>query len=248
MTRVCFSAEGKSTVSENEVMKQAIYYDTETTGVRVDKDRIIEIAAYDPAQDRSFVSFVNPGMRIPPESTAICQITDEMVKEAPSFETVGQAFIDFCGPNAILIAHNNDSFDKPLLQNELARCNITMPQWEFVDSLKWARKYRTDLPRHSLQVLREAYGIPANQAHRALDDVMVLHQIFSQMIDDLPIQKVVELLAQSKATTRMPFGKYQGKPLSEIPKDYVKWLKTSGAFDRSDNAELRTTFEKLGLL
>ena len=45
----------------NETMpSRTIYYDTETTGVRPDKDRIVEIAAYDPDRDVSFVQFVNP--------------------------------------------------------------------------------------------------------------------------------------------------------------------------------------------
>ena len=66
-----------------------------------------------------------------------------------------------------------------------------MPDWKFIDSLKWSRKYRTDLPRHNLQYLREVYQIPANQAHRALDDVFVLQQIFSKMILDLPLPKII---------------------------------------------------------
>ena len=42
-------------------MKRPIYYDTETTGVNAKQDRIIEIAAYDPEQDRTFESLINPG-------------------------------------------------------------------------------------------------------------------------------------------------------------------------------------------
>ena len=226
----------------------AVYYDTETTGTRSDKDRIIEIAAYDPKNERTFVQLINPGMPIPPEATAIHRITDAMVENASSFKEVGQAFIDFCGPDAVLIAHNNDAFDKLFLENECKRAGLEMPKWKYIDTLKWARKYRSDLPRHTLQSLREVYGIPPNQAHRALDDVTVLHQIFAQMIDDLPIETVFSLLQQTKQLTRMPFGKHQGKALSEIPRDYVRWMAGSGAFDKAENKELRETFEKLGLL
>ncbi|MGE5196029.1 MAG: putative quorum-sensing-regulated virulence factor, partial [Anaerolineae bacterium] len=146
------------------------------------------------------------------------------------------------------IAHNNDSFDQPFLESEFKRSDLPFPNWPFLDSLKWARKYRADLPRHSLQFLREVYEIPANQAHRALDDVIVLHRIFSVMIDDLPIETALELLSKPNILTHMPFGKHQGKILSDIPKDYVRWLSTSGAFDKTDNAQLRQAFEKLGLL
>lgn len=228
--------------------KRAIYYDTETTGVRPDKDRIIEIAAFDPAENRTFVKFVNPGCPIPPESTAICNITDEMVADAPSFAQVGAEFIEFCTGDVVLIAHNNDSFDFHFLKNEFARHNIQMPTWNFVDTLKWARRYRPDLPRHPLQFLREIYGIPSNTAHRALDDVIVLHQLFSMMIDDLSIDEVFELMSVKKAIQHMPFGKHQGKPLQEVPRDYIQWLSSSGSFDKTENQPLKERFISLGLL
>ena len=225
-----------------------IYYDTETTGVKFDKDRIIEIAAFDPVNNRTFCQFVNPGIPIPKEATAIHHISDEMVASSPSFKEVGQAFIDFCGDNPVLIAHNNDNFDQLFIEAEASRNQLTLPKWPYIDTLKWARKYRPDLPRHALQILREAYGIPSNQAHRALDDVLVLHAVFSQMIDDLNMEQVLSLMSTPSKLSRMPFGKHQGKSLSEVPKDYIAWLKQSGAFDKPDNKELKESFETLGLL
>lgn len=225
-----------------------IYYDTETTGIKTDKDRIIELAAYDSARDQSYVTLINPGVPIPPEASAIHNITDEMVANAPSFAEAAKAFVEFCGEDCVLIAHNNDSFDKPFLECEFKRSGVPFPDFRFVDSLKWARKYRSDLPRHSLQSLREVYGIPANQAHRAMDDVVVLHKIFSTMIDDLPLHIVLELMSAPSVLSRMPFGKHQGKPLAEVPRDYVRWLADSGAFDKTDNKELRQSFEKLGMI
>src|SRR5579872_1686388 len=219
-----------------------IYYDTETTGVRSEKDRIIEIAAYDPYEDRTYVHLINPGIPIPPEATAIHGISDAMVAEAPTFEQIGKEFFDFCKTDYVLIAHNNDTFDRPFLENECKRAGIIFPDCPFIDSLKWSRKYRSDLPRHTLQFLREVYGIAANQAHRALDDVIVLHQVFSKMLDDLSLETVRELLQRPTQLSHMPFGKHQGKPLTEVPRDYVRWMLTSGAFDKSENIPLRQTF------
>ncbi|HSX13794.1 MAG TPA: DUF3820 family protein [Chlamydiales bacterium] len=224
--------------------KRFIYYDTETTGVKAGKDRVIEIAAYDPTEDRTFCSLVNPECPIPKEVTNITNITDEMVKDAPLVKEVLQSLIEFCSGDVVLVAHNNDSFDKLFLEGEFKRCEMTMPSWLFVDSLRWSRKYRPDLPRHGLQALREVYGIPANQAHRALDDVIVLEKIFKTMIGDLTADTVIELLQQSTHIQRMPFGKHAGKLLSEIPKDYVLWLQKSGAFDKKENAALKEMLEK----
>lgn len=226
-----------------------IYYDFETTGVEARADKVIEIAAYDPVLGRQFVEFVNPGCPIPPETTAIHKITDEMVKDAPSFSEVGKAFLNFCQGEIVLIAHNNDSFDYLFLMHEAKRHNLKIPGWPTIDSLKWARKYRSDLPKHSLQYLRTLYGIEENQAHRALDDVMTLHKVFSSMVDDLPFETIIALMNEKEGVPNvMPFGKYRGKPLNTLPSDYVKWLKEQGALDKAENAGLKKAFESFQLL
>lgn len=228
--------------------KRPIFYDTETTGTRPDKDRIVEIAAFDPTLNRTFEMLVNPGISIPKEASSVHGISDEMVKDAPSFAEIGKEFISFCEGDVVLVAHNNDAFDQLFLQHEFSRHSLSMPSWAYFDTLKWARRYRTDLPRHALQFLREAYGIEANNAHRALDDVIVLHQVYSFMTDDLTIEQAMQLLNTPKVMQHMPFGKHQGKPLKEVPKDYVAWLAGSGAFDKDENQDLKKRFIELNLL
>src|ERR1700735_3874005 len=107
-----------------------IFYDTETTGIRPDSDRIVEIAAYDPERQATFVHLVNPGIPIPLEAAAIHGISDEMVKTCPGFAEVGREFMQFCEGQSILIAHNNDAFDLPFLRYEYARSGLTMPAWQ----------------------------------------------------------------------------------------------------------------------
>lgn len=225
-----------------------IFYDTETTGVRSEKDRIIEIAAYDPVNNLTFEKLINPGIPIPADATAIHHITNEMVANSPSFAVIGQEFNEFCQGDVVLIAHNNDTFDQLFLNNEYARHQIEMPKWKFLDSLKWARRYRRDLPRHTLQFLRECYDIPANNAHRALDDVVVLHKVFTYMTDDISIEQIFSLINKPRKIQHMPFGKYQGHPLKNIPKDYVQWLFGNGFFEKTENMELKAAFEQLNLL
>lgn len=227
---------------------RTIFYDTETTGVRSDKDRIIEIAAYDPLNDRTFEKLVNPGFPIPAEATAVHHITDEMVADAPSFDVIAKELCEFCEGEVVLVAHNNDGFDYHFLNAEFKRNGMSLPPWKFFDTLKWARRYRSDLPRHTLQFLREIYDIEANNAHRALDDVIVLHKVFMHMTDDLPMEEIYALINRPKEVHHMPFGKHQGMPLKNLPKDYLKWLSGSGAFEKAENQELKMSLEKLGLL
>ncbi|MGM0440142.1 MAG: putative quorum-sensing-regulated virulence factor [Chlamydiota bacterium] len=226
-----------------------IFYDTETTGVRPDNDRIIEIAAFDPVKKRSFCKFVNPGRDIPAEATAIHHITNEMVAEAEDFGVVGQQFMEFCDGEVVLVAHNNDAFDVHFLYHEYQRFDYEMPsRWKFFDTLKWARRYRSDLPRHALQYLREIYGIPANNAHRALDDVLMLYKVYKAMTDDLTIEMVWELYEKFSAITHMPFGKHQGVKLEDLPGEYLRWIQEKGILDKPENKDLRKALYKKGLL
>lgn len=224
-----------------------VYYDTETTGLKAEKDRVIEIALYDPINKKDFVSFINPGMPIPEESTRITGITDQMVQSAPTFSEIIPDFLNFCGDGCILVAHNNDSFDIHFLKAEFERAKVPFPNLKFIDTLKWARKYRRDLPKHSLQYLREVYQIEKNNAHRALDDVIVLEKVFSLMIDDLPVDTVWNMLYQTppqqQQSNTMPFGKHKGTPIAKLPKNYVEWLMQSGALDKPENMELKKSLE-----
>ena len=72
-----------------------IYFDTETTGVKSDRDKIIELAAFDPVLNKTFSSLINPGVPIPKEASNVHHITDDMVQDAPTFKEVGQKFIEF---------------------------------------------------------------------------------------------------------------------------------------------------------
>jgi len=183
-------------------MLRMVYFDTETTGLNPENDRIVEIAAFDATLNKTFSTLVNPQIPIPKELTEIHHINDEMVKDAPTFREAGQQFIEFCQTDCVLIAHNCELFDKPFIAAEFKRHDLSFPNWIYLDTLKWARKYRSDLPKHSMQYLREIYEIPPNQAHRALDDVIILHQLFSKMTGDLSIDQILKLLYNNKLTEK----------------------------------------------
>jgi len=224
-----------------------VYYDTETTGLRPETEKIIELAFYDPEREKTKSWFINPKKPIPAEATAVHNITDAMVQDAPTFDIVAQEMVEFLDGDVALVAHNNISFDKRFLEAEFKNADIALPDYQYIDTLHWARKYRPDLPRHTLQYLREIYGVEANQAHRALDDVIVLHKVFSKMIDDISCDGVIELLKKRNEKT-MPWGKHQGKELKDVPKGYIQWLHKSGAFEREENQTLFEEFSKLNMV
>jgi DNA polymerase III subunit epsilon len=172
---------------------RSIFFDLETTGLRPESDRIIEIAAYDAMREKSFQSFVNPQVSVSTEVLKFTNISQDDLDRAPVFSKIIDSFLEFCEGEVVLIAHNGKDFDVPFLMHEMKRCQKTMPQnWLFFDTLPWAREYRKDLPRHSLQYLRQIFQIPKNQAHRALDDSMTLYQVFSYLTDDLTLEEILK--------------------------------------------------------
>lgn len=224
--------------------RRPIFYDTETTGLKAESERIIEIAAYDPVRDATFHTLVKPDRPIPKEASAVHHITDDMVAQAPLFEEVLPKLVTFCEGEVMLVAHNNDGFDIHFLREEFGRCDQTLPEkWAFFDTLKWARRYRSDLPRHSLAYLGEIYGIDLENTHRALDDVLLLQQVYLSLVDDLTPNQALDLLLQKEPPlTVMPFGKFQGTPLGELPQEYLTWLTKSGALEKEGNSALKAGF------
>lgn len=227
-------------------MKKGIFYDLETTGLNFKKDKIIEIAAFDPVENKTFHTLINPKQKITSEAINIHGITNEMVENAPFFEDIALKFLDFC-KKSFLIAHNNDNFDILFLKEELKSTNIEIPEFQCIDTLKWARKYRPDLPKHTLQYLREIYNIEKNRAHRAMDDVIILYKVFKNMIGDLLFEDVFDILNR-KTQLVMPFGKHRGKPLKEVPKTYISWLLKNDIFEKPQNQNLKEEFLKLNLI
>ena len=136
-----------------------------------------------------FSSLVNPGIPIPEQSKKITGITDEMVADAPSFAALYPRMVDFFLGAETLVAHNL-TYDRGVLAGELQRLGKLL---EF----PWP-------PRHVCTVeltelfegknLRQEYlyekviGRPADQTHRALDDVKQLYEIVQWLRSPTPIE------------------------------------------------------------
>ena len=114
-----------------------IFFDLETTGINIATDRIVEIAYLKVGVNGSEVSrtiLVNPGMPIPANATEIHGISDEDVKDAPTFNEVARNLvkeIEGCD----LAGYNSVKFDIPLLAEEFLRAgvDIDLMRRKFVD-------------------------------------------------------------------------------------------------------------------
>jgi DNA polymerase-3 subunit epsilon len=96
------------------------FIDLETTGISLSSDRIIEIAIVKMMPDNTRLvkrKLINPQIAIPPASTEIHGITDEMVKDAPTFKQAGNEIKQFL-ENCDLGGYNSNRFDIPMLMEE----------------------------------------------------------------------------------------------------------------------------------
>jgi DNA polymerase III subunit epsilon len=110
-----------------QLNRPIVFIDLETTGVNLATDRVIEIAIVKISTDKSRQvkhKIVNPQMPIPKSATDIHGITDDKVKDAPTFKEVANELKQFID-NADLSGYNSNRFDIPLLMEEFLRAGIT---------------------------------------------------------------------------------------------------------------------------
>jgi len=159
-----------------------IAFDTETTGLKPDENRVVEIGAI--KFDRGgmisrFAVLIDPGVPMPKEAGAVNNITDDMLKGQPSFKEVAKDFLHFI-QDSVLVAHNA-SFDISFINAELKRCNIGKMTNKFVDTLIFAKEVFPRLYSYKLQELAKKFEITVFEAHRAEDDARVCMELFNHV-------------------------------------------------------------------
>ncbi len=111
-----------------QLNRPIVFIDLETTGVNLATDRVIEIAIVKILPDKTRLvkhKLINPQMPIPKSSSEIHGITDDKVKDAPTFKEVANELKQFID-NADLSGYNSNRFDIPLLMEEFLRSGITL--------------------------------------------------------------------------------------------------------------------------
>ena len=163
-----------------------IIFDTETTGLESKQDRIIEIGGVELINNfpsgKTIHIFINPGDRkVHPDALAVHGITDEFLKDKPSFAEVAQEIVEFF-EGARWIAHNAN-FDMGFINAEFERIGLPpVPVDQVVDTLAIARRKHPMGP-NSLDALCRRYGIDNGHRtkHGALLDSELLAEVYIEM-------------------------------------------------------------------
>ena len=166
-----------------KLSKDLVIFDLETTGMWVEKDKIVEIGMVKLMPDgarSSFIKRVNPGMPIPVNVSRIIDIKDEDVKDAPKFKDIAQQALDFLGDSDIG-GFNVLRFDLPILEREFFEAGFNF-QWRQRNVYDAQKVYHI----HEKRDLTAAYQLYCNKAldnaHSALGDAEATVEIFDALI------------------------------------------------------------------
>ena len=162
-----------------------VAFDLETTGLSSQKDEIIEIGAVRMQGGKElerFQTFVNPGRRLEQKIVELTGITDAMLTDAPSIETVLPEFLEFVG-DRVLVAHNAD-FDTGFIREACRKQGLSYG-FTSVDTLILSQNLLPHLNKFKLDVVSNALSLPDFNHHRAGDDAVTCGLIFHKLTDKL---------------------------------------------------------------
>ena len=223
-----------------------IFFDLETTGINVTSDRIVElcyIKVFPNGNEESKSMRINPEMPIPPHSTAVHGITDDDVKDCPTFKEVAKE-LELTFRDSDIAGYNSNKFDVPLLVEEFLRAGveIDLSKRKFVD-------VQTIFHKMEQRTLVAAYKFYCDKdlenAHSAEADTLATYEVLEAQIERYPdIGDTVEQLSEfssngtivdfagrlalnDKGEEIFTFGKYKGRKVEDVFKSdpsYYAWI------------------------
>lgn len=178
--------------------------DIETTGGYAAHHRITEIAIYHHDGNQvtdHYKTLINPGRSIPHFITGLTGINVEMVKEAPSFESVAKEIYSWL-EGRIFVAHNAH-FDYSFLKKEFEEVGIV---WSVkkLDTVRLSRKIIPGLHSYGLGRLAESLGIKIPDRHRAGGDALATVKIFEILLRRDQAGVIEKALKRNSGETILP--------------------------------------------
>lgn len=235
-----------STESMNLSLKRPLaVIDLETTGVNIGNDRIVEIAIIKIMPDGSRQvkrKLINPEMPIPPGATDVHGISNEMVKDAPTFKQAANEIKMFLA-NADLAGYNSNRFDIPLLVEEFLRAGIDIElndrQLLDVQRVFHMMEQRTLSAAYKFYCEKTLEG-----AHSAEVDALATWEVLEAQVKRYPqlgnsVDEIVKFTGEDQivdfarrfilenGVEVFNFGKHKGKPVTLVLKQepqYYDWM------------------------
>ncbi|WP_224483322.1 3'-5' exonuclease [Robertkochia aurantiaca] len=231
---------------ELKLNKPICFFDLETTGTDVARDRIVEISVlkvYPNGNKESRTWLVNPEMPIPPASSAIHGITDDKVANEPTFKELSKTIYAMI-KDSDLAGYNSDRFDIPLLAEELLRADV-----DFDLGNRVTVDVQTIFHKMEKRTLEAAYKFYCDKtlkdAHSAEADTEATYEVLKAQLDRYDeLENDIKFLADFTTRKRtadfagfiiyneqkeecFSFGKHKGKRVEEVLDEepgYFGWI------------------------
>ncbi len=230
------------------LLRPFVMLDLETTGLDISKDRIIEIGMIKRLPDGTETEFfrrINPTIPITTESTEITGITNEMVKNEPTFVDLVDEIAAFIG-DSDLGGYNSNKFDIPVLAEEFLRAHhvfdIRSRKLIDVQNIFHKMEQRTLVAAYKFYCEKEM-----ENAHNAMYDTKVTMEVFKAQLekyDDLSdtVSDLADFSRQGNTEIAdfagrlgklkngqitYNFGKHRGKTIAEVAQTepgYYGWM------------------------
>ena len=231
-----------------QLEKPLCVFDLETTGLNISKDRIVQIAIlkiYPSGKKEELNLLINPEMNISDSNSAIHGVTNEMVKDSPTFKDAGSEIVAFIGTSD-LAGYNSNKFDIPVLAEEFLRADI-----EFDLSTKDCVDIQNIFHKMEQRTLVAAYKFYCSKeltnAHDAMADTLATWEVFEKQLEQYDnLKPNIDFLADFSRNSvhknidfagRLAinenneaiynFGKHKGKTIKEISVSepgYYGWM------------------------
>lgn len=234
---------------ELKLHKPICFFDLETTGIQVSKDRIVEIAilkVYPNGNKESKTWLVNPEMKIPEATIAVHGITNEKVANEPTFKELAPTIYNMI-KDTDLAGFNSDRFDIPLLAEEMLRADIDFDMKNMatvdVQTIFHKKEQRTLSAGYKFYCGKELDG-----AHSASVDTQATYEILLAQLERYPdLENSVKSLSEFSTRKKnadfagfiiyneegkevFSFGKHKGKLVSEVLQNepgYYSWIQNA---------------------
>jgi DNA polymerase-3 subunit epsilon len=246
----CFSIFAIQTkLMELKLTRPICFFDLETTGVDVVRDRIVEISifkVFPNGNKESKTWLVNPTVPIPPQTTLVHGITNEKVANEPTFKELASQIHNMI-KDSDLSGFNSDRFDIPLLVEELLRAGV-----DFDLGNRVTVDVQTIFHKKEERTLSAAYKFYCNKnlenAHSAEADTMATYEILKAQLDHYDdLENDMKSLAvfttrrksadfagfiafDEKGQEVFNFGKHKGVLVEKVLEDepgYFGWLQNA---------------------
>src|ERR1700712_1543240 len=229
-----------------QLTRPIAFIDLETTGVSLSTDRIVELAIIRIQPDGSRQvkrKLINPQIPIPKQSTDIHGITNEMVKDAPTFKQSGNEIKQFL-ENCDLGGYNSNRFDIPMLMEEFLRAgmDVDLSNRRMIDvqHIFYTMEPRTLTAAYKFYCQKELISAHSAEAdvqatidvlHAQVDRYKHLGNSIDSILGVIGEEKIVDYARRfgfdDKGREIFNFGKYKGRAVADILKtepQYYDWM------------------------